>query len=373
VNMANSKYEYVRNFELDDSMLKNTWIVIRIDGRGFHKFTEAHGFTKPNDERCLNLMNKSAETCMIEFSDVVLAYGQSDEYSFVLKKGTTLYGRRSSKIVTAICSLFTSAFVMNWKTFFPDLEIRYPPSFDGRAICYPSDQNLRDYISWRQVDCHINNLYNTCFWAIVHSGKTPHEAQERLKKTFSNEKNEILFSEFGINYNNLPQLYRKGTILVNQEVEEMMEKNGQQFLRKKKKVVQYFEDAIQDAFWEKINFFPLYGEDQSTKPSISSDKERQQQQPTITSNNNTFEINDVLDNIDRMINSGLKCYFRADDVLPDPLPISLQGRVHSVQGSAHYFEVTPAEYRQLGPFVGIFEVEGLKMTRHMLNPNSFQK
>ena len=35
--MANSKFEYVRGFETDDSLLRNTWIVIRIDGRGFTK------------------------------------------------------------------------------------------------------------------------------------------------------------------------------------------------------------------------------------------------------------------------------------------------------------------------------------------------
>ncbi len=27
-----------------------------------------------------------------EYGDVVLAYGESDEYSFVFRKGTTLYG-----------------------------------------------------------------------------------------------------------------------------------------------------------------------------------------------------------------------------------------------------------------------------------------
>ena len=30
----------------------------------------------------------------------------------------------------------------------------------------------------------------------------------------SSDKNEILFSEFDINYNNLPQMYRKGSVLV---------------------------------------------------------------------------------------------------------------------------------------------------------------
>lgn len=35
--MAKSKYEYVRNFEADDSCLRNCYIVVRLDGRNFHK------------------------------------------------------------------------------------------------------------------------------------------------------------------------------------------------------------------------------------------------------------------------------------------------------------------------------------------------
>ena len=46
----------------------------------------------------------------------------------------------------------------------------YPPSFDARIVLYPSDQNIIDYLSWRQADVHINNLYNTCFWNLVKSG-----------------------------------------------------------------------------------------------------------------------------------------------------------------------------------------------------------
>jgi hypothetical protein len=35
--MAKSKYEYVRKFEQNDSCLLNCWIVVRIDGRNFHR------------------------------------------------------------------------------------------------------------------------------------------------------------------------------------------------------------------------------------------------------------------------------------------------------------------------------------------------
>jgi tRNA(His) guanylyltransferase len=35
--MANSRFEYVKSFELGDSLLPGCWIVIRLDGRGFTK------------------------------------------------------------------------------------------------------------------------------------------------------------------------------------------------------------------------------------------------------------------------------------------------------------------------------------------------
>lgn len=49
--MACSKYEYVKKFELDDRILPQVWIVVRVDGKGFHKFSKLHNFEKPNDER----------------------------------------------------------------------------------------------------------------------------------------------------------------------------------------------------------------------------------------------------------------------------------------------------------------------------------
>lgn len=57
-----------------------------------------------------------------------------------------------SKILSTITSYFTSVYVMQWATFFPDTALKYPPSFDGRIIAYPSAQHVRDYFAWRQAD-----------------------------------------------------------------------------------------------------------------------------------------------------------------------------------------------------------------------------
>ena len=39
--MANSRFEYVKAFELDDKLLPGCWIVVRLDGRGFTKCAHA--------------------------------------------------------------------------------------------------------------------------------------------------------------------------------------------------------------------------------------------------------------------------------------------------------------------------------------------
>ena len=81
--MANSEFEYVRNFEQWDALPLSNWIVVRVDGRGFSKMCKKYDFRKPNDKRALDLMNAAATEVVRQLVDVVLAYGQSDEYSFI--------------------------------------------------------------------------------------------------------------------------------------------------------------------------------------------------------------------------------------------------------------------------------------------------
>lgn len=258
--MAKSKFEYVRCFETDDTCLRNCYIVVRLDGRNFHKFAEQHKFTKPNDNRALGLMTRSARSVMEELEDIAIAYGQSDEFSFVFKRTTTWFKRRASKFMTHVASQFSSAYVFYWKEFFGEQPLLYPPGFDGRVVLYPSNRNLRDYLSWRQADCHINNLYNTVFWTLVQKGGlTTAQAQERLRGTLAADKNEILFSEFEINYNNEALLHRKGTTLIWEKQDETVtkrlklpneEEKDVNVTRSRKMVQAYHGDIIGDSFWE---------------------------------------------------------------------------------------------------------------------------
>ncbi|ORX40949.1 Thg1 C terminal domain-domain-containing protein [Kockovaella imperatae] len=222
--MAKSRFEYVKSYELPDILLPGTYIIARVDGRGFHKFSDAHSFEKPNDRRALNLMNHAAGCVMEDLKDVICAFGESDEYSFLIRKSSKLYNRRRSKINSTIVSIFTASYVFYWPKFFPNTPLQSPPSFDGRVVLYPSAREIRDYFAWRQADTHINNLYNTAFWALIqHGGLSTTEANKALQGTDSKDKNEILYSRFNINYNNLDSIFRKGTILVRRPIEPPQE------------------------------------------------------------------------------------------------------------------------------------------------------
>ena len=60
---------------------------------------------------------------------------------------------------------------------------------------------------------HINNLHNTTYWSLVKKGMTEAEATKRLEGTEAADKNEILWADFGVNYNKEPAIFRKGSIL----------------------------------------------------------------------------------------------------------------------------------------------------------------
>lgn len=155
-------------------------------------------------------MNAAAKAVVSDLPEIVIAYGVSDEYrfvvlpcicnripeakgflSFVFHKTAQIFQRRSrqvagtipsplptnhdawlilrSKLVSTVVSTFTANYIHQWSTYFPEAPLPAPPgaspsspssppspplpSFDGRAVCYPSVESLRDYLSWRQADC----------------------------------------------------------------------------------------------------------------------------------------------------------------------------------------------------------------------------
>lgn len=187
----------------------------------------------------------------------IILYGLCTS-SFAMGPDTTLYNRRLSKILSSIVSVFSASYIRNWDMG----DLKMTPSFDGRVVLYPNLEVLKDYFRWRQVDCHINNMYNYAFWKLVDKRLLNEredtesqrkivkcEIQNRLKDTDSAAKNEILFSECGINYNNLPELHKKGTVIIRQKIDSIQPNRMLEFDSYRSFRVANI-DIIRQAFWE---------------------------------------------------------------------------------------------------------------------------
>jgi hypothetical protein len=71
-----------------------------------------------------------------------------------------------------------------------------------------------------------------------------------VQGTTADVKNNLLFEKFNINYNNLPQIFRKGSIVYRKQVEEVGKKeNGEVIKRLRMRIVVEHEDIIRDGFW----------------------------------------------------------------------------------------------------------------------------
>ena len=65
-----------------------------------------------------------------------------------------------------------------------------------------------------------------------------------MRGTLASDKNELLFSEFGLNYNNEPPMFRKGTVLIR----KLCKTPGDGKLRQV--VLPFYTDLIGDVFWK---------------------------------------------------------------------------------------------------------------------------
>lgn len=209
--MAKSRYEYTRLIEKDDYCQPNKYIVVRIDGISFHRFTTVHNYNKPNDIYGLQCMNYAALYVSRHVSDIILSYGISDEYSFIIQPYTTYYQRRKNKIISVIVSLFTAQFNLLF-THITKRKLQYPATFDGRIVEYNIDE-LRDYLSYRQVDLHINQTYNYLYHTLCMNNMTNTEAEKICSSLDNKGKLDMLKNKYNIDYNNVPLIYRYGSII----------------------------------------------------------------------------------------------------------------------------------------------------------------
>jgi tRNA(His) guanylyltransferase len=179
---------------------RRTHVVIRIDGRGFHRFTK--DLERPYCRRLADALDEAALQLSGEMIGCRFAYGQSDEYSFVLTDtepadAALWFDGNVQKIVSVSASIFTGAF----NRAFGGAEAG---AFDSRVLVIAQRGEVEKYLLWRQLDASANSLN------MLASAHFTHEA---LLGKSTSEKHDLLHAK-GVNWAKEPADFKRGRAVV---------------------------------------------------------------------------------------------------------------------------------------------------------------
>lgn len=194
----------MKEFEVYSSLKvpKNSQIIVRLDGRSFHKLANDLKLTKPYDENFYKVMAKVCEDLFKEFSPS-LVYTFSDEISLLMDK--IPFDGRIEKINSVIASFAASSFVIHY-----DVEFGKPPAFDSRIIPV-SGEDIFSYFRWRQDESWKNCIASHGI-SFLKSKYSNNEANDKINGLKSSEIHELLYQN-GINLNDV-ETYKKRGIAV---------------------------------------------------------------------------------------------------------------------------------------------------------------
>lgn len=182
-------------------LLPGAWTVVRVDGRGFTRFT-AERFEKPFDPRFRDLMVTAARALLVELQGLY-AYTESDEISLLLPPAWDLFDREVEKLVSLSAGIASGAFTH---------AAGAPAHFDSRIWLGTDTEAVIDYMRWRQEDAARCALNGWCYWTLRGAGQSVRRATTALEGKSFAFKNELLF-QHGINFNDLPAWQRHGIAL----------------------------------------------------------------------------------------------------------------------------------------------------------------
>ena len=217
-------------------LMRRCPVAIRIDGKAFHTFTR--GFHKPFDEVLIKSMQETMKYLCENIQGCVLGYTQSDEITLILVD----YKKLTSSAwfdyeVQKICSIAASMATMAFNNIFSkyvkkfDLELAYNDNgidteenrklweiykkalnkgamFDARCFNIPKEE-VTNLVYWRQLDASRNSIQ------MVGQANFSHK---ELQNKSCNDIQDMLMTQKGINWNDLPTYQKRGSCCVRNKI-----------------------------------------------------------------------------------------------------------------------------------------------------------
>jgi tRNA(His) guanylyltransferase len=208
--------------ELGDRMKKNyedrtriclprrSHVIIRIDGKAFHTYTR--GLNRPFDDGFMEDMDLTATYLCQHIQNAKFAYVQSDEISILLSDYDNIttdawFDNNIQKMASVSASMATKAFNkarMERQYLSPaELGMKWG-EFDSRVFQIPEWIEVENYFIWRQQDCVRNSISSVA--QFFYSAKELHGKS-------TNDMQELLFQNKGINWDKYPPKYKRGRVI----------------------------------------------------------------------------------------------------------------------------------------------------------------
>lgn len=192
--------------ETDRKFIPTLPVYVRLDGRGFSKFTKK--MVRPYDERLIDLMRDTTEHLVSEFKATV-GYVQSDEISLVFEntpENPILFNGKIQKIVSTLAATASTYFMANFYTHFKASPLDFCdrlPSFDCRAFNLPSWSEASNAILWRHLDAMKNSKQMLAQHHFEHKELQGLNGQQLVEKLHDN----------GVEWEDQPEYFKYGLII----------------------------------------------------------------------------------------------------------------------------------------------------------------
>ena len=204
-------------------------VIIRLDGKAFHTFTR--GFDKPFDKVLMKAMQETTLKLCQNIQGCVLGYTQSDEITLVLVDYNDIntdawfdYSvQKMCSVAASMCTLYFNQIFSEMVDVFiansdvtPEEEklekvynkaIEKGAMFDARVFNIPREE-LINCVLWRIKDSVRNSVSSLAQSKFSH---------KELQGKNSSQMQDMLMETFNINWNNLSNFEKTGTLVVKDE------------------------------------------------------------------------------------------------------------------------------------------------------------
>lgn len=215
-------------------------VILRLDMRAGHSFTR--GFERPFDEVFIKSMQDTAKYLCENIQNCKLSYQQSDEITLLLVDYDKLntdcfFDYRVDKLCSIAASMATMAFnrafannVEDFKQYYateyeiygwygkgtPEYEmcqiytkaVNKGAMFDARCFNIPKEE-VTNLVYWRQLDASRNSIQ------MVGQANFSHK---ELQNKSCNDIQDMLMTQKGINWNDLPTFQKRGSCCVRNKI-----------------------------------------------------------------------------------------------------------------------------------------------------------